>query len=57
MIKENTEYIAAEIQELAAQFDQLLIGAISEGIISVSKTAELKNMKVAEFYERILLLR
>ena len=53
---ENAEYIATEIQELAIQFDRLLIRAISEGVISISKAAELKKMKVAEFYDRVLLL-
>lgn len=50
-VEEPYEYIGKEI---SGRFDQLLFKALSEEIISISKAASLKNMKVAEFRTRTM---
>lgn len=45
------EPVKYEGNESANRFDQLLYRALAEEIISVSKAAALKNMKVAEFHQ------
>ncbi len=48
-IDEPINYVG---NESANRFDQLLYRALAEEIISVSKAAALKNMKVAEFHQQ-----
>jgi Zn-dependent peptidase ImmA (M78 family)/DNA-binding XRE family transcriptional regulator len=50
-VEEPYEYIG---QETSNRFDQLLYRALFEDIISMSKAASLKNMKLAEFRSKTL---
>jgi Zn-dependent peptidase ImmA (M78 family)/DNA-binding XRE family transcriptional regulator len=52
-INEPVEYTGKEI---STRFDQLLFRALAEELITVSKAAALKNLKVAEFHQQSLLL-
>ena len=48
------EPVSYEANESSNRFDQLLYRALAEDVISVSKAAALKNMKVAEFHQQSL---
>lgn len=50
------EPISYDGMEKATRFDQLLYRAIAEELISISKGAALKNMKVADFRNRSLVM-
>lgn len=50
------EPVNYEIKETSSRFDQLIFRALAEEIISISKAAALKNIKVAEFHNRSLLM-
>lgn len=52
-VEEPYEYIGLET---SCRFDQLLFRALSEEIISMSKAASLKNMKLSEFRSKILVV-
>lgn len=51
------EPVSYEVQETANRFDQLLFRALAEDVISISKAAALKNLKVAEFHDQALSMR
>ena len=53
-IDEPVEYKGKEI---STRFDQLLFRALSEDLITVSKAAALKNLKVAEFHQLSLMVK
>ena len=53
-IHEPTEYKGVEESN---RFDQLLLRALAEEIISVSKAASLRNQSLAEFREKILIVK
>jgi Zn-dependent peptidase ImmA (M78 family)/transcriptional regulator with XRE-family HTH domain len=48
------EPVDYEVKETSNRFDQLLFRALAEEVISVSKAAALKNLKVAEFHDKAL---
>ena len=52
-VEEPVEY---EGKETSNRFDQLIFRALAEEVISVSKAASLKNLKLAEFHEQSLLM-
>lgn len=52
-IEEPFEY---EGKETSSRFDQLIYRALAEDIISMSKAASLKNMKLAEFRSKSLMV-
>lgn len=50
------EPVDYEVKETSNRFDQLLFRALAEELISVSKAAALKNLKVAEFHDKAMSL-
>jgi hypothetical protein len=52
-VEEPYEYLG---KETSGRFDQLLFRALSEDFISVSKAAALKNMKLAEFRTKSMMV-
>jgi Zn-dependent peptidase ImmA (M78 family)/transcriptional regulator with XRE-family HTH domain len=53
-IDEPVEYRGNEV---STRFDQLLFRALAEDLITVSKAAALKNLKVAEFHQLSLMVK
>jgi Zn-dependent peptidase ImmA (M78 family) len=52
-VEEPYEYVG---KESSGRFDQLLFRALSEDCISISKAAALKNMKLAEFRTKTMMV-
>jgi hypothetical protein len=52
-VEEPYSYIG---KESSGRFDQLLFRALSEDCISISKAAALKNMKLAEFRTKSMIV-